>query len=187
MNQPSLLNLPDAAAARPALARTRIAVVSASWHSDVVQQARDAAVRRLAALGAAPGHILRIDVLGAFEIPLMARRLAASGRFQAVIGCAVIVDGGIYRHDFVSAAVVDGLMRVQLDTGVPVFSVALTPHHFQPGEDLQGFFRQHFIKKGEEAADTCAQTLAQHAALDALLAGSETMPAPHARPGDRHA
>ena len=171
MNQTLPLPSPSSAAAgHPALAQARIAILSAGWHSDVVDQARSAAVRRLAALGAAPDHLLQLDVPGAFELPLMARKLAASGHFAAVIGCALIVNGGICRHDFVSAAVVDGLMRVQLDTGVPVFSVALTPHNFQPGEDLQGFFRQHFIKKGEEAADTCAQTLAQHAAADALLA-----------------
>jgi 6,7-dimethyl-8-ribityllumazine synthase len=85
-----------------------------------------------------------------------------------VIGCAVIVNGGIYHHEFVSAAVVDGLMRVQLDTGVPVFSVALTPQlpaHGRPA----GLFRSHFVHKGEEAADACAQTLAAHADIDALL------------------
>ena len=43
---------------------------------------------------------------------------------------ALIVDGGIYRHNFVAAAVVDGFMRVALDTGVPVLSISLTPRHF---------------------------------------------------------
>jgi 6,7-dimethyl-8-ribityllumazine synthase len=113
-------------------------------------------------------------VPGAFEIPLMAQKLAQSGQFDAVIGCAIIVNGGIYHHDFVSAAVVEALMRVQLDTGVPVFSVALTPHNFQPSDELHGFFHAHFVKKGEEAANTCAETLAAHAAVDALLGEAVT-------------
>lgn len=167
MNQISV-SLPTTSAANPALTQARIAIISANWHSDVVHQARDAATRRLTELGAAPARIHQIDVPGAFEIPLMAQKLAQSGQFDAVIGCAVIVNGGIYHHEFVSTAVVDGLMRVQLDTGVPVFSVALTPYNFQHGE-LVDFFRQHFIQKGEEAAHACAQTLAQHAAIDALL------------------
>ncbi|WP_313602263.1 6,7-dimethyl-8-ribityllumazine synthase [Comamonas jiangduensis] len=161
-------------ATQAALATARIAIVSANWHSDVVHQARDACAQRLQHLGAAPARIHSVEVPGAFEIPLMAQKLAQSGQFDAVIGCAVIVNGGIYHHEFVSTAVVDGLMRVQLDTGVPVFSVALTPYNFQPSEDLLGFFRTHFVKKGEEAANACAETLAAHAAVDALLGEAVT-------------
>ena len=151
------------------VAQARIAIISANWHNDVVHQARDACAQQLQALGAAPARIHQVEVPGAFEIPLMAKKLAESGKFDAIIGCAVIVNGGIYHHEFVSTAVVDGLMRVQLDTGVPVFSVALTPYNFQPSEDLLGFFRAHFVKKGAEAANACAETLAAHAAVDALL------------------
>ena len=172
MNQTTVSTPSSTKAANSALQQARIAIISANWHSDVVHQARDAAARRLTELGAAPARIHQIEVPGAFEIPLMAQKLAASGQFDAVIGCAVIVNGGIYHHEFVSTAVVDGLMRVQLDTGVPVFSVALTPYNFQPSEDLLEFFRAHFVKKGEEAAQACAQTLASHAAIDALLAQS---------------
>jgi 6,7-dimethyl-8-ribityllumazine synthase len=64
----------------------------------------------------------RYEVPGAFEIPLHAQRLARSGRHDAMMACALVVNGGIYRHDFVAHAVIDGLMRVQLDTDVPVFS-----------------------------------------------------------------
>lgn len=155
-----------------ALQQARIAIISANWHSDVVHQARNACAQQLQALGAAPARIHQVEVPGAFEIPLMAKKLAESGKFDAVIGCAVIVNGGIYHHEFVSTAVVDGLMRVQLDTGVPVFSVALTPYNFQPSEDLLSFFRSHFVKKGEEAAQACAQTLAAHASVEALLTES---------------
>ena len=173
MNQ-TLTPPPSSSATPSALATARIAIISANWHSDVVHQARDAAVRRLTALGAAPARIHQVEVPGAFEIPLMAQKLAQSGQFDAVIGCAIIVNGGIYHHDFVSAAVVEALMRVQLDTGVPVFSVALTPHNFQPSDELQGFFHAHFVKKGEEAANACAETLAAHAAVDALLGEAVT-------------
>lgn len=159
----------NAAATAAALQHARIAIISANWHSDVVHNARDACTQQLQTLGAAPARIHHVEVPGAFEIPLMAKKLAESGKFDAVIGCAVIVNGGIYHHEFVSTAVVDGLMRVQLDTGVPVFSVALTPYNFQPTEELLEFFRTHFVKKGEEAAHACAQTLAAHAAVHALL------------------
>lgn len=92
------------------------------------------------------------DVPGAFEIPLLARDLAATGRFDAVVGAAFVVDGGIYRHDFVAGTVLDGMMRAQLDADVPVLSVVLTPHHFQETDAHREFFRAHFVRKGQEAA-----------------------------------
>ena len=77
---------------------------------------------------------------GAFEIPLHAMRLAESGTYDAIVAAGLVVDGGIYRHEFVADAVIGGLMRVQLDTGVPVISAVLTPHHFHEHETHRAFF-----------------------------------------------
>jgi 6,7-dimethyl-8-ribityllumazine synthase len=56
-------------------------------------------------------------------------------------------------------------MRVQLDSGVPVFSVVLTPKDFHEHAVHRDFFSKHFVDKGAEAARACQQTLAVHAAL----------------------
>ena len=90
---------------------------------------------RSAERGVAADRVDLFEVTGAFEIPLHAKRLAESGRYSAVVASGLVVDGGIYRHEFVAEAVIDGLMRVQLDTGVPVFSAVLTPHHFHEHSD----------------------------------------------------
>lgn len=138
----------------------RIAIVSAAWHSDIVGQARESIISELQYNQAAPAmDVEEFDVPGAYEIPLHAQLLAKSGRFDAIIACGLVVDGGIYRHDFVAHAVIDGLMRVQLDTEVPVFSVVLTPHQFHETEEHRQFFTDHFVKKGIEAARACQQTL----------------------------
>jgi 6,7-dimethyl-8-ribityllumazine synthase len=63
-------------------------------------------------------------------MPLIAKELAKTGKYDAVVCAAFVVDGGIYRHDFVAQTVVEALMNVGLETGVPVLSVSLTPHHF---------------------------------------------------------
>jgi 6,7-dimethyl-8-ribityllumazine synthase len=97
------------------------------------------------------------DVPGAFELPLVARDLAASGRYAAVAAAAFVVDGGIYRHDFVASAVVNGLMRAALDSGVPVLSISLTPHHYQETEHHRGIYLAHFVEKGREAARAALQ------------------------------
>jgi 6,7-dimethyl-8-ribityllumazine synthase len=91
-------------------------------------------------------------VPGAFEMPLIARDLAQTGKYTAVICAAFVVDGGIYRHDFVASAVIDGLMRASLDTGVPVLSVSLTPHNYQETDHHNTIYRDQFVTKGHEAA-----------------------------------
>ena len=139
----------------------RVAIICAGWHPDIVHQARDAAVAEFARGGLPAAQIAHFEVPGAFEIPLLAQRLAQSGRYGAIVACALVVNGGIYRHEFVTAAVIDGLMRVQLDTGVPVMSAVLTPRDFHEHADHLAFFRAHFVKKGTEVADACLRTLAQ--------------------------
>lgn len=142
-----------------------IAFLRARWHADIVDRAQVSFEEETARLtnGRIPVEV--VDVPGAFEIPLLARDLAQTGRYQAVIGAAFVVDGGIYRHDFVASTVVDALMRVQLETGVPVFSVVLTPHNYQETEDHNRFFLEHFVTKGQEAARACHQLLNTRARL----------------------
>ena len=55
-------------------------------------------------------------------------------------------------HEFVAQAVVDGLMRAGMDSGVPVLSVSLTPHQYQETEHHNAIFQAHFVEKGREAA-----------------------------------
>lgn len=148
----------------------RFAFVEASWHADIVHQARDAFFAEMVLGGFGPESIDVFDVPGAFEIPLHAQRLARSGRYAAVVGSALVVDGGIYRHDFVSQTVVQALMDVQLDTGVPMISAVLTPHHFHEHAEHRKYFLRHFAVKGTEAAQACLQTVAGLRRLDALLA-----------------
>jgi 6,7-dimethyl-8-ribityllumazine synthase len=71
-----------------------------------------------------------------------------------------VVDGGIYRHEFVAEAVIGALMRVQLDTAVPVISAVLTPQLFHDHDDHRRFFGAHFLVKGKEAAEACVKTVA---------------------------
>jgi 6,7-dimethyl-8-ribityllumazine synthase len=148
----------------------RIAFVQAQWHSDIVHQARDAFLEEMQRQGVPQDSIDIFDVPGAFEIPLHAKRLANSGRYAAIVGCALVVDGGIYRHEFVASTVVQSLMNVQLETDVPVFSAVLTPHHFHEHVEHRKYFHRHFAVKGTEVAEACVKTLEGLRRIDALLA-----------------
>ncbi len=131
-----------------ALTDQRVAFVRARWHCDIVDQALEGFRAEMP-----PGMVIDvIDVPGALEIPLAAQKLARSEKYGAIVGAAFVVDGGIYRHDFVAGTVVDALVRVGLETGVQVLSVVLTPHQYQETEQHNAFFREHFVTKGAEAA-----------------------------------
>ena len=138
---------------------TRIAFVQALWHREIVDQCRQSFTEEIARLGHDAAQVDIHEVAGAFEIPLHAKLLAQSGRYGAVVAAGLIVDGGIYRHEFVAQAVINGLMQVQLETGVPVISSVLTPHYFHSHDEHQQFFHAHFRVKGEEAARACASTI----------------------------
>ena len=154
----------------------RIAFVQAGWHRDIVDQCRESFLLEMAGLGHAESEIDLFEVAGAFEIPLHAKLLAGSGRYMAIVAAGLVVDGGIYRHEFVAQAVISGLMDVQLATDVPVISAVLTPHHFHAGQEHQQFFLEHFRVKGAEAARACASTMravhAQRAGLGLEQAAS---------------
>lgn len=148
----------------------RFAFIQASWHADIVDQCREGFT---AEIGSRTGNRAVIDVFkvpGAFEIPLMAKRLSGLGIYDAIVASAFVVNGGIYRHEFVASTVVSALMDTQLDTGTPILSAVLTPHNFHETEEHRAFFRGHFVVKGKEVADACLRVV-ELAADVASLAG----------------
>ena len=177
MNQ--TLNQPAAKAAQPDKAAStdhravgrewRVAVIASAWHRDIVASATEAIQAEFDRSRIPKGCLQLFEVPGAFEIPLLAQRLArgrrgggGGGGFDAIIACGLVVNGGIYRHEFVAAAVIDGLMRVQLESDVPIFSCVLTPREFHEHDAHRQFFLEHLRTKGTEVARCCLDTLARH-------------------------
>ena len=150
------------------MTKLRIAFIKARWHSDIVDQAYLGFQQDMAASGR-DHDITAFDVPGAFEMPLLAKKLGQSGKFDAVVAAALVVDGGIYRHEFVATTVVNAMMNLQLETGVPILSAVLTPHHFHEHAEHRKYFHRHFAVKGTEAADACVRTIEGLRRVDALL------------------
>jgi 6,7-dimethyl-8-ribityllumazine synthase len=138
-------------------AKRDIAFIQACWHADIVDRCREGFTDEFGRIGEDPDRMEIWRVPGAFDIPLLAKKLARTGRYAAVVASGFVVDGGIYRHDFVASTVIDALMQVQLETGVPVISAVLTPHQFQEHEPHIAYFMDHFLIKGREAANACVQ------------------------------
>jgi len=145
--------------------KQRIAFIQASWHKEIVDQCRLSFTTEMAKLGFPATSIDFFELPGAFEIPLHAKVLAKTGQYAGIVASGLVVDGGIYRHDFVAQSVISALMQVQLETEVPVFSAVLTPHHFHSHSEHQRFFHEHFVVKGREVAQACASTVSKLANL----------------------
>ena len=136
-----------------------IALVRAGWHPEIVDEGVSAFLSALDTWGCGPGQVEVFAVPGALEIPLQAKYLAATGRFSAIVGMAFVVDGGIYRHEFVAGTVIDALMQVQLESRVPILSAVLTPQQFHGHAEHRAFFHEHFRNKGREVGNACAETI----------------------------
>ncbi len=130
------------------MTHTRYAFIKANWHSAIVDKALEGFCSIIPS-----DQVDVFTVPGALEMPLVADDLAATGKYSAIAAAAFVVDGGIYRHDFVAQSVVDGLVRVGLDRKTPVLSVSLTPHQYQETDHYNQIFQNHFIEKGKEAAN----------------------------------
>ena len=90
----------------------RIAFVQACWHKEIVDRCRESFTAEIAKHGFGHGDIDFFEVPGSLEIPLHVLLLAESGRYAAIVAAGFVVNGGIYRHEFVADAVISGLMRV---------------------------------------------------------------------------
>lgn len=111
-----------------------------------------------------PSELIDIyELPGAFEIPLQCKKLAMTGNYKLMIASGFIVDGGIYRHEFVADAVISGLMEVQLETDIPILSMVLTPKKYDGNQKDNDFFLKHFVVKGQEIAEAVHVLLKSYA------------------------
>lgn len=143
------------------MAVTKVAYVQAAWHMEITDNCRIAFVEEMQRLGHPESEIELHTVPGSLEIPLTAKRIARKGDYGAICVSGLVVDGGIYRHEFVAQAVLNGIVQVSLETDVPVLSAVLTPQSFREGtEPHEAFFREHMRVKGRELAEACVSMLA---------------------------
>ncbi len=116
----------------------RFAVVAARFNDLVVAKLVEGAVACLSAHGIAQDDVDLAWVPGAFEIPLVARRLAASGVYDAVICLGAVVRGETAHFDFVAGESARGIRRAAEETGVPVIFGVLTTESLDQAMDRAG-------------------------------------------------
>ena len=131
-------------------------IVAAQFNAFIVDRLIDGAVQCLTQHGIPEQNITLVRAPGAFELPLVTQKAIDTGAFHAAIALGAVVRGGTPHFEYVSAACVDGLNRVCLDSGVPVALGVLTVDNLEQAIERTG---PQAGNKGEEAALAVLETL----------------------------
>src|SRR4051812_11836173 len=130
----------------------RVAIVVARFNHDITSELLDGAERILHKQGAADARVLWVP--GAFEAPLVAKRLAASGTVDAVICLGAVIRGETAHFEYVAGETAAGITRAALDTGIPVIFGVLTVDDREQARDRLGGEGGH---KGGEGPPTAIE------------------------------
>lgn len=118
-------------AGEPAAGKARIALVAARFNSAVTDQLLEGAVGALLRRGVKAGNIAVARVPGAVEIPIAAKRLAATGKYAAVVALGCVIRGDTTHYDYVCDMAARGVLDAALSTGVPVIFGVLTTENLE--------------------------------------------------------
>ncbi len=127
----------------------RFAIIASRWNPRITDTLVAAARDTFVANGVAEADVDVVRVPGAWELPLAARELAMAGGHAAIVALGCVVRGDTRHYEQVADSASDGLMRVALDTGVPVMNGVLAVERFEDAAARAGGSHGN---KGEEAA-----------------------------------
>ena len=127
----------------------KFALVVGRWNSFVVESLKEGAIDSLKRHGVSEDNITIIYAPGAFEIPLVCKKAAASGNYDAIIALGAVIRGGTPHFEFVAGECVKGLAQVINDYGLPVAFGVLTVDTIEQAVERSGTKAGN---KGEEAA-----------------------------------
>ncbi|WP_417851711.1 6,7-dimethyl-8-ribityllumazine synthase [Thalassoglobus sp.] len=132
------------------------AIVVSRFNELVTKRLLDGAVDTLKRHGASAGSIVECWVPGAYELPIIAERLAASGKYAAVITLGAVIQGDTDHHDYINHAVAQGIMDASQKNGIPVLFGVLTCRTMEQALDRAGGKAGN---KGVEAALAAIETV----------------------------
>ena len=133
----------------------RVGIVVSRFNGFIAERLLEGALDALVRHGAADGDIAVVRVPGAFEIPLVAQKLAGSGKYDAIICLGAVIRGATPHFDYVAAEVSKGVAQVSLKTGVPVAFGVLTTDSIEQAVERAGTKAGN---KGFDAAMTAIET-----------------------------
>jgi len=148
----------------------RFAIVVSRFNSFITERLLAAAVDALQRAGAADKDVEVVRVPGAFELPLAAKKFAATGRYDALIAIGCVLRGETSHYDYVCSETARGLQLAQMDTGLPIIFCVLTCDTLEQAIDRAG------LKGGNKGFEAGLAAI-EMAQLSRKLKGAETSPA----------
>ncbi|MAK90022.1 MAG: 6,7-dimethyl-8-ribityllumazine synthase [Oceanospirillaceae bacterium] len=142
----------------------KYAIVVGRWNAFVVESLLEGAVDSLMRHGVEESNITIIRAPGAFEIPLVVKKAADCGKYDAVIALGAVIRGGTPHFEYVAGECVKGLASVSLDAGIPVSFGVLTVDTIEQAVERSGTKAGN---KGEEAAMSAFEMVALLKAMEA--------------------
>ncbi|MEM8557494.1 MAG: 6,7-dimethyl-8-ribityllumazine synthase [Bacteroidota bacterium] len=128
----------------------RFAIVASRFNETITQRLLDGALDALRRHGADADAVTVAWCPGAFEVPLVAQRLAATGDYDAVICVGAVIRGATSHYDYVAGGVASGIAQASLATGVPVMFGVITV------ENLEQAWERAGTKAGNKGAEAAA-------------------------------
>ena len=116
----------------------KVGIVASRFNSFIVQKLLDGAVDGLVRHGVEAENITACWVPGAFELPLAAQKMAASGKFDAVICVGAVIRGSTSHYDLVCNETAKGIAQVELKTGLPVLFGVITTENIEQAIERAG-------------------------------------------------
>ena len=153
----------------------RFGLVVSRFNGFITERLLSAALDTLRAAGAVDGDLEIVRVPGSFEIPVAAKKLAATGRVHAVICVGCILRGETSHYDYVCSESARGIMLAQMDTGVPMAFCVLTCDTLEQAIDRAG------LKGGNKGAEAALAAIEMANLSRALASGSGGKAIPPAR------
>lgn len=152
----------------------RIAVVVSRYHAEITaalaKGARDAFLRA----GGTPDDLVEVTAPGAFELPAICSALAHDGNVDGVVALGCVVAGETRHDEYIAHAIADGLVRIAVDTGIPVALGVLTVVNLEQARARAGG------AKGNKGAEAMTAAIDAVVAIHAVTGG----PASHSSPGE---
>jgi 6,7-dimethyl-8-ribityllumazine synthase len=153
----------------------RFGIVVSRFNSFITERLLAAAVDALERAGAAGKDVDAVHVPGSFELPLASKKLALTGRYDALIAIGCVIRGETSHYDYVCSETARGLQLAQMDTGVPIMFCVLTCDTLEQAIDRAG------LKGGNKGFEAGLAAI-EMANLSRKLRGAQAKPTASGKP-----
>ncbi len=117
------------------IAKVKLAIISSKFNNDITEKLKKGAIQAFLEQGGQEEQLSFYEVPGAFELPLVAKRVAKTKKYDAILCLGAIIKGETAHFEYVASATIQGINRVSIETEIPILSGVLTTLTLQQAKD----------------------------------------------------